>query len=465
MRLRRAKTYIYIPGPKTIFDGIQKLMPGHTLILQGRSVQITPYWNWSFTPERDRVDEEEFFELLSKSLKRRLKGDKPVGMFLGGGLDSSTLVGLRHYLSKEPFPTFSIGFKDFTKDETYYSNAMAEYCHSRHKLRTLDEDSREILPHLVWSYEEPYADSSFIPTYMAADFAKSDLGAVIGGDGPDHIFGRMSRLAWQIETFEAIPGARLFKRIISRPAISSSSNPILSKLARTAAASFVPMHEGYRNNWSWPWLNPSVKACLYTDRFKSQIVGKSEERYMPDGIPDRFRELAYVDATMNGSFDVITKIGRAASANELIIREPFLDIELVKYINRLPKEARIKATLKDRLQRQVVSKFLIRKAVSNRVLPKVLLEKPKGGFFAPINQWLSGPAFFPRVKQFILDSHSDGNNYFNRNFIEGILSQHEAGQKDNTHMVLLLLVFGLWQRIYLNREDIWQPPGNLGMFL
>ncbi|MEW5766915.1 MAG: asparagine synthase (glutamine-hydrolyzing) [bacterium] len=459
-------TYIYIPGPKTIFEGIQKLMPGHTLILQGRSVQIRPYWNWSFTPERDRVDEAEFFELLSQSLKRRLKADKPVGMFLSGGLDSSTLVGLRHYLSKEPFPTFSIGFKDFTKDETYYSNAMAEYCHSIHKRRILDEDSREILPHLVWSYEEPYADSSFIPTYLAAEFTKKDVGAVIAGDGPDHIFGRMSRLAWQIETFEAIPGARLFKRILSRPAISSSSShPFLSKLARTAAASFIPTHQGYRNNWSWPWLNPSVKACLYTDRFKTQLVDKSEARYMPDGIPDRYREITYVDATLNGSFDVITKIGRTASANELIIREPYLDIELVKYINRLPKEARIKATLLDRLQRRVVSKFLLRKAVSNRVLPKILLEKPKGGFFAPINQWLSGPDFFPRVKQFILDAHSNGRHYFHRNFIGDILSQHEAGQRDNTQMILLLLIFGLWQRIYLDQTDIWQPPGTLRMFL
>ena len=211
-------TYQYVPHPRTILKGFSKLPPGHLAIYEDATLRIEPYWTPDFSFEEDRSPEataEELRELLTASVKRRLRSDVPLGAFLSGGVDSTIIVGLMQQLSDEPVRTFSIGFSEAEYDETRYAKEVSERFGTIHQEFRVEPDAVHILDRLVWHYDEPFADSSAVPTWYVSQMTREHVTVALSGDGGDELFAGYPRYkaTWLAQAFDRLP--RFLRRTLA----------------------------------------------------------------------------------------------------------------------------------------------------------------------------------------------------------------------------------------------------------
>lgn len=447
--------YDYIPNPHTIFKAISKLEPGYYAVLTGGDLKKARYWNIKFD-ESDKalptaVYEERFRELLKGAVERRLISDVPLGVFLSGGLDSSCVVSMMaELLPSKSIKTFTIGFKNKGFDESADARIVARHFKTDHREKIIDaKEMLNVLPDILGTLDEPFADYSIIPTYVVSRFAREYVTVVLGGDGGDEFFaGYPSYVAHKISrVLSKIPFSGASLAVASRVAGGGSNYMSAGfKLRRYVRGMDYP--EAIRHQVWIGSFPPAEQFKLLLPDFAGFIDDRSlyDESYQ---YTDDVKELNYINrvnylyAKTYMTDDILTKVDRASMAVSLEVRAPFLDPEFIAFAASIPANLKLKG---------LSTKYIVKKAMSDK-LPKNVLQKPKHGFAAPIGQW-----FRNDLKKLLSDVFEkekiEKQGIFNFNRIDGILKSHLSNRIDYSREIWSLFVFQLWYRKWFLGEDI-----------
>lgn len=443
-------SYLCIPAPLTVYKQIRKLEPAHWLLWKNGEIKIERYWSPDFNHKikiSQTEAEEETLRLLREATKIRLISEVPLGAFLSGGVDSSTVVALMAEASATPVKTFSIGFEEEDFSELKYAKIVAEHVGAEHHEFIVKPDALEILPLLVEHYGEPYADSSSIATYYVSRETRRHVTVALNGDGGDESFAGYERyFAMQLaEKYHKIPGVVRKSLIENAVGLLPSSEIKRSRtrdLKRFVKAASLPKVERY---FRWvSAIDRQTKESLYTENFKSEIVGEDSAAILEKWFAASNGQ-GIVDATMFTDQmtylpnDLLVKVDIASMANSLEARSPFLDHKVIEFAASLPENIKLKGT---------ETKYLLKKVASRLVPPKVLYRK-KMGFGVPLTHWFRG-----QLKDFISE-HLLSEKFAKRGIlkpeaVKKIVVEHINSERDNTYQIWTLLMLELWFQRFID---------------
>jgi len=439
-------TYQYAPSPLTILEGVHKLPPASTLVWDGGEPQITRYWHLSYEPKlrlSAAEQREACLEIMRESVRLRMRSDVPIGLFLSGGMDSSVVLALVAELSSQPVRTFTIGFDDPAYNEAGYARAVAERYATDHTEEIVRLDAIELLPRIVEHYDEPFGDSSAIPTYRVSELAARDVKVVLNGDGGDETFGGYERYRFQIgmARIDALP----------RPLQGAAA-----RLAATIALRGRPGIRGRGRGKGWDRLAELSQVDRYIDVMS--IVHAADRARMfgrPDGAEDYLRQIMAagpsdkVDNVLRADVlaylpeDLLVKMDRASMANSLEARAPLLDHRLMEFVASLPSKRKV--TMRR-------TKVLLRE-IATELLTKELVERPKMGFGVPLGEWFMG-GLGNVFQETVLAPDSRSRDYFDVMVAEDLFREHRAGAGQHSHRLWLFLMFELWARRWLGDQAV-----------
>ena len=439
-------TYFYIPAPRTIFRSIRKLLPGHYLWFEDDRLTTRPYWQLTFgpngAPETESQALEHLEDLFRESVRRRLISDVPLGAFLSGGLDSSAVVGMMAQLASEPVRTYTIGFEEQGFSEVEDARAVARHFGTRHHEFVVRADAVEILPDLVWHLDEPFGDSSAVPSYYVAKLAAEHVKVVLSGDGGDELFAGYTRYQKAMEP-------RLWRWI---------PEAVRRRLLGPVAAS-LPIEWPGRNRLyeigHMPWdstperigIYPYIKERVYSPAMRAELGAfrQSAASALEDSPQvrtlDRLSRLQYADTMGYLPDDILVKVDRTTMAHSLESRAPLLDHLLVSYVATLPPSWKL---------RDGVSKYLFRKMAA-RYLPAAILEKKKQGFGIPKEAWFRSD-LKSHARRRLLDPRALERGYFNRDILDRMLQHHATGRRDYSDWIWCLLVLEEWHQAFIDPQ-------------
>ena len=441
----------YIPDPKTIFKGVYKLEPGYCLSIKRGQKDWRPrqYWDVKFQAvAAGGVAEagEELIVRLREAVKIRMVADVPLGAFLSGGVDSSAIVALMAGLSPDPVNTCSISFGDPKFNEAQFAAQVAERYHTAHRVEQVDPDDFSLIDRLSGLYDEPYADSSALPTYRVCELAKKQVTVVLSGDGGDENLAGYRRHRWH--TYEERMRALLPDAL--RIPLFSTLGGIYPKLdwapkvlrAKTTLESIGrDSMAGYFHSVSL--LSNQMRNSLFSGKLKNELQG-----YQAIEVFRRYREHApdhplsmvqYLDLKTYLAGDILTKVDRASMAHALEVRVPLLDYKLVEWMATLPPDLKLHGR---------EGKYVFKKALEP-YLPNDILYRPKMGFAVPLSSWFRGP-LKQRVEQGLLGETLRQTGWFDELFLRQMVNQHQAGIRDYSAPIWSLLMFEAFLRNYLD---------------
>lgn len=437
----------YVPDPLTIFQNIEKLPPGHHLTFTNGRLTLERYWDFKYETNGnghragDYLDE--LRELLEESVRLRLVSDVPLGAFLSGGIDSSTVVALMARNLDQPVKTFSIGFSEDSYDELKYARLTAQKFGTEHHEFVVTPDICEVVDELAWHFDEPFADSSAIPTYVVSKLAREHVTVVLTGDGGDELFAGYTRYVTERKRrlFDLVPGM-LKQGLMS---------PLSRRLPHGAwgrnylhNVSLAPVGRYLDSVSIFTGLN---KDLLYSDNFH-ELLGDREQ------MDSYFHELSanvcsdaaldsllYIDSKTYLPGDILTKVDRASMAVSLEARVPLLDHKLIEFVTRIPAGLKMVG---------METKHLFKQAVAELV-PDEILNRPKQGFGVPIQQWIN-QQLRDRIRDTLNDQRTLQRGYISRNHIEVLLKEHERGRRDHSMALWSLLMLELWHRNFVDKN-------------
>ena len=438
----------YVPGPETMFDGISKLPPGHYLLASAEGVTIAPYWQWPervSTTARSEADlAEELLALLRESVKLRLISDVPLGAFLSGGVDSSTIVALMSEFMAEPVKTFSVGFAgDTAYNETDYARQVANLLGADHHELVLDADGMALLPQLVWHFDEPLADRAALPTFLVSQLARRSVTVALTGEGGDELFAGYRRyLAVGLaQRYRVVPGA--LRRGIGRLLNSVGNGSTWSKrYARLSDPDLFDIYMGQQTNFA-----PAAKRALLAPEVQAQFDLEAPfSGWGPLSREDWLNTLLHRDATTWLPDDLLMKADKMSMATSLEARVPFLDHRLIEFVSTIPVGYHL---------RHMTTKYLFKRAVRG-LIPDEIIKRRKQGFDVPLTRWLRSNGAF--VRDLLLSSEAQGRGYFNHAFIETLVTRATSTTNATPEVggqVWSLLCLELWHRLYLDGDRSW----------
>ena len=444
-------TFQYVPAPWSIFQGIKKLRPGHILVCEHGTCTERAYWAISYRHKRERRSEldcqEEFLSLLREATRLRLASDVPLGAFLSGGLDSSTIVAMMSGFTKQPVKTFSIGFKEDAFNELPYAREVAKRFGTDHHELIVEDSGIDILPTLARVFDEPFADSSAIPTYYVSQLSRQSVTVVLNGDGGDELlagypryhttaFDRAMYGLCRISTQEHI--SKVISKLPVRGALLARVKNRLERLSQ-------PFSHTYLGRVCF--FGPEEKDGFYTSEFKNTVRGDNSldllvewfEKVESSNLLD---QMLGVDTISYLPDDLLVKVDRATMAHGLEARSPFLDHHLIEFCAALPTEYKI---------RDGVTKYLLKAVMKDR-LPSSVLQRPKMGFGVPIDQWFRGTCR-EVVEDTLLSSRCLQRGYFEPEQIRRMVLEQRQGRTSYGSRVYALLMLELWHREYVDRPD------------
>ncbi len=438
----------YVAEPRTIFRMARKLPAAHTLTWRrGRPLPETrEYWNVRFTLDnRLSVGDacEELNSRLAESVRLRMISEVPLGAFLSGGVDSSAVVAKMAGLSAEPVNTCSIAFSDPAFDESSFAQAVANRYQTNHHVDRVDSDDFDLIDTLASLYDEPYADSSAIPTYRVCQLARKHVTVALSGDGGDESFGGYRR--YRLHTLEERLRASLPLGLRSRlfghlgrayPKLDWAPRPFRAKTTFEALAR--DSVEAYFNTVSF--LNDPMRNRLFSQSFKAQLGGYNAiDVFRRHGAraqtDDPLAFVQYLDLNTYLIGDINTKVDRASMAHSLEVREPLMDHRLVEWLATLPSSLKI---------RHGETKFLLKKA-SEPHLPRDILYRTKMGFAVPLARWLRGP-LRQRLRERLGGDTLVETGYFERKVLRELVDGHLSGTRDYSTPLWTLLMFDAFLR-------------------
>ncbi len=441
-------TYGYVPWPRTIFKEIKKLPPAHYALYENGTLKLTRYWTVSYEePGAARTVEEyaeRLRELLFESVRIRLMSDVPLGAFLSGGVDSSTIVGIMSQLMDRPVETFSIGFEDRSYNELKYARLVANrFGTNSHEFEVKYDHVPEILSRLVHHFDEPFADSSAIPTYYISEIARRYVTVVLSGDAGDEVFAGYRRyLARRLVSYYNRLPRPLRKNLVERAArMLAEPGVYYGHSLRNKVKLFLDYASTVEKepHTSWvPFFSTTAKGELYSSELRSHLGERKshlEEFFQEADSEDQISQMMWVDLMTNLPDDILTKVDRMSMAVSLESRAPLLDHKLIEFMSTVPVRLKL---------RGLSFKYILKKAVEDLV-PREILRREKQGFVVPLALWFR-KELKEEAEEVLLEEESWGERFFNGQFIREIVQKHVRGEADYSQEIWALLVFKLWQR-------------------
>ena len=440
----------YVPTPRSAFKEIHKLPPGHWLRCRADgTVQIERYWDVPFPtegtgPRSERQPRAAYVEqirhLLRESVRRQLRSDVPLGVFLSGGLDSTSVVAFMSELLDQPVRTFSIGFQEPSYNELPEARLVAQAFETEHHELVVEPDLIDLIPKIVLHFDEPFADYSAIPTYLVSQMARQEVTVVLSGDGGDELFaGYQTHYAYRVaRLYRLLPRLlrdRVIAPLVKRLPTSTDRISFDFMAKRFVTGAHLPFERGHY--WWKVILNEDEKRGLYAADLFHQVQRDSYEVFAPyfDAVRGAhpLNQLLYVDTHTFLLDDGLVKVDRMSMAHSLEVRVPLLDHELVEYLAQVPP------TLKSS---GLNTKSLLRDVV-RPLLPPTIVKGKKKGFTPPLPVWLKND-----LRDFVQDTLSSARirdmGLLRPEAVSQILDDHFAGRRDNNRPIWTLLCFVLW---------------------
>lgn len=439
----------YVPCPKTIFKSIRKLPPGHVLIQSAAGTEIKQYWDLEFQPNvHTSTDEfcDQIMETLEESIRLRLISDVPLGAFLSGGIDSSVVVAIMSRLIRKPVVTNSIGFTKREYNELDYAQATSKLFGTDHHEYVVAPDAVEVVNKLSWYYDEPFADSSSIPTYYVSKMTRKNVTVALSGDGGDENFAGYRRYYFdRLEnSMRALLPASFRQHFIGSLARIYPKADWLPQTFRAKTLLTNIAHDsvyGYFNSMSY--FLPEMKGRALSPEVKRNLRGYNSidvfrRHYENADTGDALSRTQYVDFKTYLVDDILTKVDRASMANSLEVRVPILDHKFVELVAQIPSYLKLNGK---------TSKYIFKKAVG-RLLPDEILNRKKMGFGIPVGEWLK-KELKPLVHDTILSKTFEERALFDTRYVHWLWKQHTSGMRDCTQPLWALLSFELWAKKFL----------------
>ena len=435
----------YIPAPKSIYRAARKVLPGHYLVVSTRGIRDVEYWDVSFSKVENRT-EEEWCELLRHQLceatRVRLMSDVPLGAFLSGGVDSSSVVAMMAHIMKRPVTTCSIGFEEEEYNEAHYARLIAQHFQTDHHEHVVRPNAIEIVDKLAWHYDEPFADSSAIPTYYVSWVARQHVTVALGGDGGDENLAGYRRYVfdyWENQLRRFVPPwtrHRVFGPLGRwYPPLRWAPRMFRAK-ATFQSLSCSPL-EGYFNSMSG--LRPHEKPRLFSADFRRELGSYTSLEVMRHyydraDTHDLLSRIQYVDMKTYLPDDILVKVDRASMAVSLEVRAPLLDHLFVEMVATIPSSLKLRGR---------TGKYIFKKALA-AVLPPEILYRKKQGFAVPLAHW-----FRHELRDFAYETLFSGQDgILDTAFVRTMWEQHQKGTYDRSAVLWGLLMFRKWQEMF-----------------
>jgi asparagine synthase (glutamine-hydrolysing) len=438
----------YIPEPRTIYSGVFKLPPGHSLAVRRGAAMPTPrrYWDVRFSLDR-RIGEadagEELVTRLRESVRLRMIAEVPLGAFLSGGVDSSAVVAMMAAASDTPVTTCSIAFNDAAYDESRFAQQVATRYRTTHFVDRVESDDFSLLDELARIYDEPYADSSALPTYRVCQLARRHVTVALSGDGGDESFAgyRRYRMHAAEERLRALLPRALRQSafgVLGQVYPKADWAPRVFRAKSTFQALARDSADAYFHSVSI--LRDDMRRQLYSPAFRARLGGYCavdvfREHARRADTDDPIGLVQYLDLKTYLIGDINTKVDRASMAHSLEVREPLMDHPLVEWLATLPSALKVKGTQ---------GKYLLKKAMEP-YLPSEVLYRPKMGFAVPLASWFRGP-LRQRVHDALLGARLSDTGYFNRRYLAHLVDTHMSGGRDYSAPIWTLLMFDAFLR-------------------
>ncbi|MBC7604010.1 MAG: amidotransferase 1, exosortase A system-associated [Ramlibacter sp.] len=439
----------YVAEPRTIFSQAKKLAPGHTLTMRRGETKLprpSEYWDVRFTLDNPIGVDEACAELsvrLQEAVRLRMISEVPLGAFLSGGVDSSAVVALMAGLSESPVKTCSMAFDDPQFDESAFAQTVANRYATDHEVQMVKSDDFDLIDTLALLYDEPFADSSAIPTYRVCQLARKHVTVALSGDGGDETFGgyRRYRLHLMEERMRAaIPGGlrKPLFGMLGRVYPKADWAPQMFRAKTTFEGIARTSVEAYFHSVSI--LRDPMREQLFSENFKTAVAGYNAREVFDHhadraSTDDPLALIQYLDMKTYLVGDINTKVDRASMAHSLEVREPLMDHKVVEWLATLPSSMKVRGQ---------EGKFLLKKAMEPH-LPHEILYRPKKGFAVPLSRWFRGP-LKQRVRDAVLGPRLAGTGWFNRAYLEQLVDAHQSGARDYSAPLWTLLMFEAFLR-------------------
>jgi asparagine synthase (glutamine-hydrolysing) len=446
----------YVPEPRTIFKQAKKLPPATTLVIRrGQGVpEPREYWDVRFTLD-NKISEadaqEELMHRLRESVKLRMIAEVPLGAFLSGGVDSSAVVAAMAGVSSGPVNTCSIAFDDPKYNESEFAKMVADRYQTQHHVETVTSDDFGLIDTLAHLYDEPYADSSAIPTYRVCQLARKRVTVALSGDGGDETFGGYRRYRMHMmeermrQRFPQAVRGPLFG-LLGRVYPKADWAPRMFRAKTTFEGMARSSVQAYFH--SMGFVRDGLRNELFSDSLKKQLGGYHaievfNRHAAKAGTDDPLALIQYIDTHTYLVGDINTKVDRASMAHSLEVREPLMDHKLVEWVATLPSHMKLRGSN---------GKHIFKKALEPH-LPSDVLYRPKMGFSVPLARWTRGP-LRQRVRDALLGGTMMDSGMFNAHALRQVVEQHESGQRDHSTPVWTLLMFEAFLRSAMEQQPI-----------
>ena len=446
--------YGYIPEPRTIFKQAKKLSPGYMLTVQRGQTELKPrqYWDVPFN-RQDTINPSEVQEALIAKLREsvdsHLMTEVPLGAFLSGGVDSSAVVAMMSDIMNEPVNTCSISFGDPAFNESRYAQEVADRYHTNHHVEQVEHDDFDLIDKLALLYDEPYADSSALPTYRVCQLARERVTVVLSGDGGDENFAGYRRYRWHMleEKMRASLPLSLRKPLfglLGHIYPKADWAPRIFRAKATFEALARDAVEGYFHSVSI--MSDAMRKRLFTPSFKSDLqthqavdVLRAYAAQCPTDDP--LSRVQYLDMKTYLVGDILTKVDRASMAHALEVRVPLLDHELVEWISTLPASMKLK---------DGEGKYIFKTALEPHLSDNILYRN-KMGFSIPVADWFRGP-LRQRVRDAVLGPVLAETGIFDSAYLEELVDHHLSGKRDYSAPLWTLMMFESFVRNIVKGE-------------
>jgi asparagine synthase (glutamine-hydrolysing) len=442
-------------GAETLFRGVKRLLPGHTLTWSDGKIEIERYWDVSFAKANESLTEaayiERFQELFQESVRLRLMADVPLGMFLSGGIDSSAIVAAMSQMVAEPIKTFSVAFAERDANELEYARIVARaFKTDHHEVLVSPEQFFGALPAMVYQEDEPIAHPSSVPLYFVSKLASEHVKVVLTGEGSDELlagYDKYRKTVYNLALGRAYHSAtpKVIKRAIERAIFGmKGTSRARQKLIRTFFCLSPDIENIYFDNFSV--FSRAMQSKLFTAQAREQMSEYGPYRDALDHVGESDADTLLdqlLDADLKTYLhELLMKQDQMSMAASIESRVPFLDHKLVEFAARLPVNMKL---------RGLTTKYILRRAMADR-LPKEILTRKKMGFPVPVGAWLRG-RFSHIIDEYVLSPRAIARGIFNADYVRDLAARHHAGE-NHAERLWALVNFEIWQRRFFDCEEV-----------
>lgn len=447
-------------GETTLFQGVKRLLPGHTLLWRDGKIDIKRYWDVSFVKAKDEgfSDDdyvEQWSELFRTSVRLRLMADVPLGMFLSGGIDSSAIAAVMSGMVDAPIKTFSVAFREREANELEYARLVSDkFKTDHHEVIVSPEDFFGALPKLIWHEDEPLAHPSSVALYFVSNLAAQNVKVVLTGEGSDELLAGYARYKKTIfnlafgARYQSFTTAGIRKTIQSGIAGMASSSKVRQKLSRTFLALPADIESIYFDNFAV--FPRSMHGSLLTGE-ASERVGQNDPYAEVRNLLERTDAKSLLDRLLYADIktylhELLMKQDQMSMATSLESRVPFLDHKLVEFTASLPERLKLRGW---------TTKYVLRQSMKN-VLPEAILSRSKMGFPVPIGTWFRGP-YSSVIDEYVLSDRALSRGIFEPDFVRDLARRHQTGGENHDERLWALVNFEMWQRRFFDGVDAESP--------